>query len=67
MADNHTSSSTRDNTAYIGGRIDTVNVKQPWVEAFIVRSDGYVTAVGSGKDIEVKVKDEKMAIYKLQG
>lgn len=53
--------------AYVNGRVYTINVKQPWVEAFIVGPDGYITAVGATEDIEVQAKQGNMLIYNLRG
>lgn len=61
------SNSSQNSVAYVGGRVYTINNEQPWVEAFIVAPDGYITAVGTTESIEAQAKREKMAIYNLRG
>lgn len=67
MASQISSTGLQNSVAYIGGRVYTINVEQPWVEAFIVGPDGHITAVGSTEVIEEQAKRENMTIYNLQG
>lgn len=53
-------------TAYINGRIYTVNHQQPWAEALTVSSDGLFTAVGSNDEIQGKAREDNLIICDLQ-
>lgn len=66
MAPSHQPRLGDGGSAYINGRIYTVNSKQPWAEAFSVSADGIFTAVGSNSDIEEKAKRDRLVIYNLQ-
>jgi predicted amidohydrolase YtcJ len=54
-------------SAYINGRVYTVNKDQPWAEAFIVTAKGTFDAVGTTSAIQNKAKAESMVIYDLRG
>ncbi|OAA73911.1 Amidohydrolase 3 [Cordyceps fumosorosea ARSEF 2679] len=53
-------------TAYINGRIYTVNDAQPWAEAFIVSEAGFFTAVGTTETILSQARQNKMVVYDLK-
>lgn len=57
--------SAKDSTAYINGRVFTVDENNPRVEAFIVDSKGIFTAVGSSKDIEQIAVSQHIPTYNL--
>ncbi|GAB7359197.1 hypothetical protein MBLNU230_g5264t1 [Neophaeotheca triangularis] len=54
-------------TAYINGRIYTVNPRQPWAEAFAVSAKGIFTAIGSNEEMRKKAKDESLIVSDLGG
>lgn len=54
-------------TAYINGRIFTVNSQQPWAEAFIVSPSGTFATVGSNDEVRLKAKQDGLITCDLQG
>ena len=66
MATTVTSNTPQDAVAYINGKIYTVNASQPWVEAFVVSSDGHFSAIGSTNDIRAQAMREGLVIYDLR-
>lgn len=53
-------------SAYINGRVYTVDESQPWAEAFIVSSSGIFDAVGTTEEIVAEAKKKNLAIHDLQ-
>ncbi|KAM0706161.1 hypothetical protein Q7P35_006710 [Cladosporium inversicolor] len=53
-------------TAYINGRIFTINSQHPWAEAFIVSPSGLFTTVGSNEQVKAAAKQHSLIIYDLQ-
>jgi predicted amidohydrolase YtcJ len=57
---------TIDATAYINGRIYTVNESQPWAEAFIASSQGTFELVGSRAEILTVAERDHLPVYDLK-
>ena len=55
-----------DATAYINGRIYTVDESNLHAEAFIVSSDGIFDIVGSNEDVLKVAKEQRLPIYDLK-
>lgn len=53
-------------TAYINGRIYTVNDAQPWAEAFIVSEAGFFAAVSTTEAILSQARQNKIVVYDLK-
>ena len=53
-------------TAYINGRIFTIDSQHPWAEAFIVSPSGFFTAVGSNDEVKAKAKTNSLITYDLR-
>ncbi|TQV90390.1 exoenzymes regulatory protein aepA precursor [Cordyceps javanica] len=53
-------------TAYVNGRVYTVNDAQPWAEAFIVSEAGLFVAVGTTEAILSRARRDRMVVYDLQ-
>ncbi|KAM0715369.1 hypothetical protein Q7P37_008867 [Cladosporium fusiforme] len=54
-------------TAYINGRIYTINSQQPWAEALAISPEGIFTAVGSNNEIQKQAKQDGLVICDLKG
>ncbi|PHH86799.1 hypothetical protein CDD83_9736 [Cordyceps sp. RAO-2017] len=68
MAASAPSSTTPDNaTAYVNGRVYTVDEAQPWAEAFVVSPDGLFSAVGSTQEVLAQAERDGLVIYDLGG
>ncbi|KAK5076870.1 hypothetical protein LTR64_005651 [Lithohypha guttulata] len=61
------SSTPNNGTAYVNGKVYTVNEKQPWAEAFIASQDGYFITIGSTAEIEAQARQQKLTVYDLRG
>lgn len=61
------SESSDGSTAYINGRVYTVDSQNPWAEAFIVSPRGKFTAVGSTAEITAKAHKDHLVIFDLRG
>ncbi|KAL6246595.1 hypothetical protein RBB50_006833 [Rhinocladiella similis] len=62
----YSSRSRGNGTAYINGRVYTVNSAAPWAEAFIVGPDGTFEVVGSNIEVKVKALEDGLVIYDLR-
>lgn len=56
-----------DSTAYINGRIFTIDAAQPWATGFIVSPDGIFTHVGDDSNIRTIVQQSGLVTVDLKG
>ncbi|KAI4651028.1 hypothetical protein J4E93_003387 [Alternaria ventricosa] len=62
----YSSKGSENATAFVNGRVYTMDDAQPWVEAFIVNPDGKFEAVGSNEEIRTIAKRRGLVQYQLQ-
>ncbi|KIW48862.1 uncharacterized protein PV06_01423 [Exophiala oligosperma] len=67
QSNSYSSMTPKNGTAYINGRIYTVNEAAPWAEAFIVGPDGTFGVVGTDKEVKAKALEDGLAVYDLRG
>jgi predicted amidohydrolase YtcJ len=63
----YSSKGSENATAFVNGRVYTINDARPWAEAFIVDPDGKFEAVGSNEEIRSIAKHRGLVQYQLQG
>ncbi|RKK26402.1 hypothetical protein BFJ67_g16677 [Fusarium oxysporum f. sp. cepae] len=67
MSDKDLLNAAHNSVAYINGWVYTVNKTLPWVEAFIVDTNGIFSAVGNTREIVAAAKAASMVVYDLKG
>jgi predicted amidohydrolase YtcJ len=63
----YSSKGSKNATAFVNGRVYTVDDAQPWAEAFIVDADGKFEAIGSNDEIQSIAKRRSLVQYQLRG
>lgn len=63
----YSSKGSENATAFVNGRVYTLNDAQLWAEAFIVGPDGKFEAVGSNEEIRTLAQSRRLVQYQLQG
>ncbi|SMQ51213.1 unnamed protein product [Zymoseptoria tritici ST99CH_3D7] len=63
----YSSKGAENATAFVNGKIYTINPSQPWAEAFIVSPIGTFDAVGSNAEIKAIAQKRNLVQYQLQG
>ncbi|KAF2105584.1 amidohydrolase 3 [Lophiotrema nucula] len=67
MATSLSSTGPENSTAYINGRIYTVDPSHPWASAFIVSPDGSFKQIGSTEDILEGARGSGIVVVDLRG
>ncbi|KAH6866044.1 putative exoenzymes regulatory protein aepA precursor [Thelonectria olida] len=66
MAPQLPAATPEDATAYINGRVYTVDEAQPWAEAFVVSASGIFTLVGTTDDILTEARKKNLVVHDLR-
>ncbi|EFY86047.1 hypothetical protein J3459_016418 [Metarhizium acridum] len=66
MASHQSTAGLENATAYINGRVFTVDESQPWAEAFIVSAAGVFALVGSTEAVLAAARESNIVVHDLQ-
>ncbi|KAF9889312.1 hypothetical protein FE257_007421 [Aspergillus nanangensis] len=62
----YSSNDANNALAFVGGRVYTINPKQPWAEAFIVSPTGIIEYIGTDEQVRQIAKDRNLVQYDLR-